>query len=54
MRKCVVEVRLWVKQVRPGGRSGEYEITLEEAEALNVKLRNQGVSKNDIRIKEVR
>ena len=54
MGKYIVKVRLWVKQVRPGGRSGEHEMTLEEAEALNVRLRDQGVSKDDIRISEAR
>ncbi len=54
MGKYVVEVRLWVKQVRPGGRSGEHKMTLEEAEALNVRLRDQGVAKDDIRIREAR
>ncbi|MBA7602211.1 hypothetical protein ES703_09297 [subsurface metagenome] len=50
MRKCVVEVKLWVKQVRPSGRSGEYEMTLEEAKELGKKLVGQGVSPQDIKI----
>ncbi len=57
MTKYVVEVKVWVKQVRLGYlgcASQGYEMTLEEAEALNVRLRDQGVSKDDIRIKEAR
>ena len=54
MRKYVVEVRLWVKQVRPGGRSGEYEMTIEEVRELEKKLIEQGVKASDINVREAR
>lgn len=51
MKKYVVEVRRWVKQVRPSAISEEYEMTLEEAERIQGILIRQGVSGADIRIR---
>lgn len=53
MRKYVVEVRRWIKQVRPGGRSGECEMTIEEARGVQEKLIGQGVVLADVRIRPV-
>ncbi|GAI37337.1 unnamed protein product, partial [marine sediment metagenome] len=48
----VVEVRLWVKQVRPSGESEEYEMTIKEARKLKKRLIGQDVKRADIRVKE--
>lgn len=53
MRKYTVEVRLWAKQTRPGGRSGEYEMTLEEANDVKNRLIERGVRPSDINVREV-
>ncbi len=53
MRKYVLAVRQWVKQVRPGGRSGEHNMTLEEVNEMEKKLIDQGVDPIDINVKEL-
>ena len=54
MEKYTVEARMWVKQVRPGGRSGEYEMTREEAERIQENLIKRGVSVAEIRVRGIR
>lgn len=50
----IVEVRTWIKQVRPGDMSGNHEMSLEEAATLRKSLKDDGVAENDVQIRKVK
>ena len=57
MRKYVVEVNMWVPQMRPSAKESggkEYEMTLEEARGLERNLHDKGVKIGDVRVRPVK